>query len=162
MYNPTRFTPVDGEYESDEPPVRAAARCRVWSSLVSRLSTWISVRLFNVTPIPTQNTYIKISFQTPVGKHTNKTREIPSVQRPRRDKRECYGFHISDGTPDTDRTYTGGRGRGACTITYYSATAPRLIALICGAKNCGKTTFSRYLLNILLQRFKSIALKPAL
>lgn len=150
MYNPTRFTPVDGEYESDEPPVRAAARCRVWSSLVSRLSTWISVRLFNVTPIPTQNTYIKISFQTPVGKHTNKTREIPSVQRPRRDKREC------------DRTYTGGRGRGARTITYYSATAPRPIALICGAKNCGKTTFSRYLLNILLQRFKSIAPKPAL
>lgn len=31
------------------------------------------------------------------------------------------------------------------------------ITLICGAKNCGKTTFSRYLLNVLLTKFKRVA-----
>ncbi|KAH1111869.1 hypothetical protein GLYMA_04G177200v4 [Glycine max] len=31
------------------------------------------------------------------------------------------------------------------------------IALICGAKNCGKTTFSRYLLNILLNKYTKVA-----
>ncbi|XP_020235402.1 polynucleotide 5'-hydroxyl-kinase NOL9 [Cajanus cajan] len=36
-----------------------------------------------------------------------------------------------------------------------SSTPP--IALICGAKNCGKTTFSRYLLNILLHKYSKVA-----
>ncbi|KAG5039249.1 hypothetical protein JHK85_011725 [Glycine max] len=31
------------------------------------------------------------------------------------------------------------------------------IALICGAKNCGKTTFSRYLLNVLLHKYTKVA-----
>ena len=38
------------------------------------------------------------------------------------------------------------------TIAYDSVTSPPPVALVCGAKNCGKTTFSRHLLNILLQR----------
>lgn len=37
-------------------------------------------------------------------------------------------------------------------IAYDSVTSPPPIAFVCGAKNCGKTTFSRHLLNILLQR----------
>lgn len=37
-------------------------------------------------------------------------------------------------------------------IAYDSVTSPPPVVLVCGAKNCGKTTFSRYLLNILLQR----------
>ncbi|XP_065876770.1 polynucleotide 5'-hydroxyl-kinase NOL9 [Euphorbia lathyris] len=41
-------------------------------------------------------------------------------------------------------------------IVYYSHTSPPPIVLICGAKNCGKTTFSRYLLNILLRRYKKV------
>ena len=41
---------------------------------------------------------------------------------------------------------------GAETIAYDSVTSPPPVALVCGAKNCGKTTFSRHLLNILLQR----------
>ncbi|XP_023902311.1 polynucleotide 5'-hydroxyl-kinase NOL9 isoform X3 [Quercus suber] len=40
----------------------------------------------------------------------------------------------------------------ADSIAYDSVTSPPPIALVCGAKNSGKTTFSRYLLNILLQR----------
>jgi hypothetical protein len=40
----------------------------------------------------------------------------------------------------------------ADSIAYDSVTSPPPIALICGAKNSGKTTFSRYLLNVLLQR----------
>jgi len=36
----------------------------------------------------------------------------------------------------------------------YSSTP---IVFICGAKNCGKTTFSRYLLNILLQKYTKVA-----
>ena len=40
----------------------------------------------------------------------------------------------------------------ADSIAYDSVTSPPPIALVCGAKNCGKTTFSRSLLNILLQR----------
>ncbi|KAK3211211.1 hypothetical protein Dsin_015917 [Dipteronia sinensis] len=42
-------------------------------------------------------------------------------------------------------------------ITYDSNTSPPPIALICGAKNYGKTTFSRHLVNILLQRYRKIA-----
>ncbi|KAG2679077.1 hypothetical protein I3843_11G034000 [Carya illinoinensis] len=41
-------------------------------------------------------------------------------------------------------------------IVYDAVTSLPPIALICGAKNCGKTTFSRYLLNILLQRYKKV------
>lgn len=37
-------------------------------------------------------------------------------------------------------------------IAYDSVTSPPPIAIVCGAKNCGKSTFSRYLLNILLRR----------
>ncbi|KAF3437137.1 hypothetical protein FNV43_RR19890 [Rhamnella rubrinervis] len=42
-------------------------------------------------------------------------------------------------------------------IAYDSVTSPPPVAFVCGAKNCGKTTFSRYLLNILLQRYKKVA-----
>ncbi|XP_028781687.1 polynucleotide 5'-hydroxyl-kinase NOL9 [Neltuma alba] len=42
-------------------------------------------------------------------------------------------------------------------IAYDSATSPPPIAFICGPKNCGKTTFSRYLLNVLLQRYRKVA-----
>ncbi|KAK1564430.1 hypothetical protein Q3G72_003078 [Acer saccharum] len=42
-------------------------------------------------------------------------------------------------------------------IAYDSNTSPPPVALICGAKNCGKTTFSRYLVNILLQRYRKVA-----
>ncbi|KAH7864996.1 hypothetical protein Vadar_000927 [Vaccinium darrowii] len=42
-------------------------------------------------------------------------------------------------------------------IAYDSITSPPPISLICGAKNSGKTTFSRHLLNILLQRYKRVA-----
>ncbi|KAK3031750.1 hypothetical protein RJ639_036630, partial [Escallonia herrerae] len=42
-------------------------------------------------------------------------------------------------------------------IAYDSVTSPPPITLICGAKNSGKTTFSRYLLNILLPRYKRVA-----
>lgn len=45
----------------------------------------------------------------------------------------------------------------ADSIAYDSVTSPPPIALVCGAKNCGKTTFSRYLLNILLQRYRKVA-----
>ncbi|RVW91261.1 polynucleotide 5'-hydroxyl-kinase NOL9 isoform X1 [Vitis vinifera] len=43
------------------------------------------------------------------------------------------------------------------TIAYDSVTSPPPVALVCGAKNCGKTTFSRHLLNILLQRYQKVA-----
>lgn len=46
---------------------------------------------------------------------------------------------------------------GAETIAYDSVTSPPPVALVCGAKNCGKTTFSRHLLNILLQRYQKVA-----
>ncbi|XAR50114.1 hypothetical protein NMG60_11004353 [Bertholletia excelsa] len=42
-------------------------------------------------------------------------------------------------------------------IAYDSNTSPPPIAFICGAKNSGKTTFSRYLVNILLQRYRKVA-----
>ncbi|KAL5747313.1 hypothetical protein ACOSP7_024310 [Xanthoceras sorbifolium] len=45
----------------------------------------------------------------------------------------------------------------ADSIAYDSNTSPPPIALICGAKNCGKTTFSRHLVNILLQRYRKVA-----
>ncbi|KAI4336066.1 hypothetical protein L6164_014642 [Bauhinia variegata] len=45
----------------------------------------------------------------------------------------------------------------ADSIAYDSITSPPPIALICGAKNCGKTTFSRHLLNVLLQRYRKVA-----
>ncbi|KAJ6672472.1 hypothetical protein OIU85_013779 [Salix viminalis] len=41
-------------------------------------------------------------------------------------------------------------------VAYDSTTSPPPIAIVCGPKNCGKTTFSRYLLNILLQRYKRV------
>lgn len=44
----------------------------------------------------------------------------------------------------------------ADSVAYDSTTSPPPIALVCGPKNCGKTTFSRYLLNILLQRYKRV------
>ncbi|PIA62360.1 hypothetical protein AQUCO_00200394v1 [Aquilegia coerulea] len=42
-------------------------------------------------------------------------------------------------------------------IAFDSTTCPPPIAFICGAKNSGKTTFSRHLLNTLLQRYKEVA-----
>ncbi|GAY38961.1 hypothetical protein CUMW_040710 [Citrus unshiu] len=45
----------------------------------------------------------------------------------------------------------------ADSIAYDSNTSPPPIAFICGAKNCGKTTFSRHLVNVLLQRYKKVA-----
>lgn len=45
----------------------------------------------------------------------------------------------------------------ADTIVYDSVTSPPLITFVCGPKNSGKTTFSRYLLNVLLQRYKRVA-----
>ncbi|CAN0900728.1 Polynucleotide 5'-hydroxyl-kinase NOL9 [Linum grandiflorum] len=42
------------------------------------------------------------------------------------------------------------------TIAFDSSTTPPPIVLICGAKNCGKTTFSRYLLNVLLRRYRRV------
>lgn len=42
-------------------------------------------------------------------------------------------------------------------IAYDSTTISPPIAFICGPKNCGKTTFSRYLLNTLLLRYKRVA-----
>lgn len=41
-------------------------------------------------------------------------------------------------------------------IAYDSVTSPP-VALICGPKNCGKTTFSRHLLNVLLKRNRKVA-----
>ncbi|XP_059640011.1 polynucleotide 5'-hydroxyl-kinase NOL9-like isoform X2 [Cornus florida] len=38
-----------------------------------------------------------------------------------------------------------------------SITSPPPVTLICGPKNSGKTTFSRHLVNILLQRYKKVA-----
>ncbi|GLT50468.1 hypothetical protein SLA2020_239540 [Shorea laevis] len=45
----------------------------------------------------------------------------------------------------------------ADSIAFDSVTSPPPIAFICGAKNSGKTTFSRHLLNILLQRYRRVA-----
>ncbi|XP_030531197.2 polynucleotide 5'-hydroxyl-kinase NOL9 [Rhodamnia argentea] len=45
----------------------------------------------------------------------------------------------------------------ADTIAYCSVASSPPVALICGAKNCGKTTLSRHLLNVLLQRYKRVA-----
>ncbi|XP_038723876.1 polynucleotide 5'-hydroxyl-kinase NOL9 isoform X2 [Tripterygium wilfordii] len=38
-----------------------------------------------------------------------------------------------------------------------STPSPPPIALVCGPKNSGKTTFSRYLLNVLLSRYRKVA-----
>ncbi|CAL5441332.1 unnamed protein product [Camellia sinensis] len=45
----------------------------------------------------------------------------------------------------------------ADSIAYDSVTSPPPISFICGPKNSGKTTFSRHLLNILLQRYRKVA-----
>ncbi|KAL4012521.1 hypothetical protein IC575_029624 [Cucumis melo] len=41
-------------------------------------------------------------------------------------------------------------------IVFDSPTSPPPVVLICGAKNCGKSTFSRHLLNVFLQRYKKV------
>ncbi|PRQ16052.1 putative P-loop containing nucleoside triphosphate hydrolase [Rosa chinensis] len=41
-------------------------------------------------------------------------------------------------------------------VAQASVASPPPIVLVCGAKNCGKSTFSRYLLNILLHRYKKV------
>ncbi|CAK9312030.1 unnamed protein product [Citrullus colocynthis] len=41
-------------------------------------------------------------------------------------------------------------------IVFDSPTSPPPVVLICGAKNCGKSTFSRHLLNVFLQRHKKV------
>ncbi|MCD7455411.1 hypothetical protein HAX54_028062 [Datura stramonium] len=45
----------------------------------------------------------------------------------------------------------------ADTVAYDSTTSPPPVALVCGPKNSGKTTFSRLLVNVLLQRYKKVA-----
>ncbi|KAL9267300.1 Polynucleotide 5'-hydroxyl-kinase NOL9-like protein [Drosera capensis] len=45
----------------------------------------------------------------------------------------------------------------ADSIAYDSVTSPPPVAFICGAKNSGKTTFSRHLLNTFLLRYESVA-----
>lgn len=45
----------------------------------------------------------------------------------------------------------------ADSIAYDSVTSPPPVSFICGAKNSGKTTFSRLLVNILLQRYAKVA-----
>ncbi|KAE8670783.1 Polynucleotide 5'-hydroxyl-kinase NOL9 [Hibiscus syriacus] len=45
----------------------------------------------------------------------------------------------------------------ADSIAYDSVTSPPPLSLICGAKNSGKTTLSRHLLNVLLQRYVKVA-----
>lgn len=45
----------------------------------------------------------------------------------------------------------------AASIAYSPVTSNPPVALICGAKNSGKSTFSRHLLNTLLQRYKKVA-----
>uniref|UniRef100_A0A1D1Z8E7 Polynucleotide 5'-hydroxyl-kinase NOL9 n=1 Tax=Anthurium amnicola TaxID=1678845 RepID=A0A1D1Z8E7_9ARAE len=45
----------------------------------------------------------------------------------------------------------------ADSITFGSPASPPPIAFICGPKNSGKTTFSRHLVNTLLQRHKRVA-----
>ncbi|XP_050221403.1 polynucleotide 5'-hydroxyl-kinase NOL9 [Mercurialis annua] len=44
----------------------------------------------------------------------------------------------------------------ANSIAYDSSTSPPPIVVVCGARNCGKTTFSRYLLNTLLHRYRKV------
>ncbi|KAE9610042.1 putative polynucleotide 5'-hydroxyl-kinase [Lupinus albus] len=44
----------------------------------------------------------------------------------------------------------------ADSIAYDSITSPPPIILVCGPGNCGKTTFSRHLLNVMLQRYKKV------
>lgn len=38
------------------------------------------------------------------------------------------------------------------TIAYDSVSSPPPVTFVCGPKNSGKTTFSRHLVNVLLQR----------
>ncbi|XP_031102332.1 polynucleotide 5'-hydroxyl-kinase NOL9 [Ipomoea triloba] len=45
----------------------------------------------------------------------------------------------------------------ADTIAYDSVTLPPPVSFICGPKNCGKTTFSRHLLHVLLNRYRKVA-----
>ncbi|XP_022768005.1 polynucleotide 5'-hydroxyl-kinase NOL9 isoform X2 [Durio zibethinus] len=45
----------------------------------------------------------------------------------------------------------------ADSIAYDSVTSPPPVSFICGPKNSGKTTFSRHLLNTLLQRYQKVA-----
>nr|GMC69758.1 polynucleotide 5'-hydroxyl-kinase NOL9 [Ipomoea batatas] len=45
----------------------------------------------------------------------------------------------------------------ADTIAYDSVTSPPPVSFICGPKNCGKTTFSRHLLHVLLNRYRKVA-----
>ncbi|KAI5683583.1 hypothetical protein M9H77_04811 [Catharanthus roseus] len=43
------------------------------------------------------------------------------------------------------------------TIAYDSVSSPPPVTFVCGPKNSGKTTFSRHLVNVLLQRYKRVA-----
>ncbi|CAL0325387.1 unnamed protein product [Lupinus luteus] len=45
----------------------------------------------------------------------------------------------------------------ADSIAYDSITSPPPIILVCGPSNCGKTTFSRHILSVMLQRYKKVA-----
>ncbi|KAI9086502.1 hypothetical protein K1719_031586 [Acacia pycnantha] len=59
--------------------------------------------------------------------------------------------------PSTDILIPEEWSEAVDSIAYDSASSPPPVAFICGPKNCGKTTFSRYLLNVLLQRYRKVA-----
>jgi len=59
-----------------------------------------------------------------------------------------------DSSPSQDICIPEQWSEAADSIAYSSTP---LIVFICGAKNCGKTTFSRYLLNILLHKYAKVA-----
>ncbi|KAK4781563.1 hypothetical protein SAY86_015665 [Trapa natans] len=47
--------------------------------------------------------------------------------------------------------------KAAVSITFGSQDSPQPTVLVCGPKNSGKSTFSRHLLNVLLQKYKKVA-----
>ncbi|KAL2335721.1 hypothetical protein Fmac_016934 [Flemingia macrophylla] len=59
-----------------------------------------------------------------------------------------------DYSPSLDMHIPEQWSEAAESISYSSRTP---VIFICGAKNCGKTTFSRYLLNVLLQKYTKVS-----
>ncbi|KAF5198920.1 Polynucleotide 5'-hydroxyl-kinase NOL9 [Thalictrum thalictroides] len=59
--------------------------------------------------------------------------------------------------PSSSSIYIPGHWSETAELITNASTYPPPIAFICGPKNSGKTTFSRYLLNTLLQRYKEVA-----
>ncbi|CAH9095862.1 unnamed protein product [Cuscuta epithymum] len=60
-------------------------------------------------------------------------------------------------TPSSEIAIPEDWSDAAETIAHNSVSSPPPVSLICGPKNCGKTTFSRHLLNVLLKRYKKVA-----